>query len=259
MTIVTSDPMFPVPPGAASPFRDSIRKVVPGWLLDYVGERYLWTIGVFQDAMADSMAYGMFARFPQSGISGILGPLGNDRQIDRAPTETDPVYAGRLKTFRTAWRGAGGPIALLNQIQAYFYPIVPTVRVVLSDSVPWPLENSVWYELSPTGVVTVTKTGVGNGFGWGDATNRWFVFYVVVGVEVPDTSLGAGTPPSWWQEINVVIKKWGRPGAFCKNGIHIIANSPPVFTPSTPTATSGNWDNPINRNNAVARYWDGPT
>lgn len=258
-------------PDDVSSFRRAIRAIAPPWLLGFVGERYLYTIGLFQDAFADTLGYSVLARFPQSGIAGILPHLGRDRKLDRGPNESDDAFALRIKQARRIWRNAGGPWALMSQVQAYFSPTLPTIRVVSNTQAPDQATSiNVWYTLSPTGERTsgVTKmntfgtdpTAWPVGWYWGDddpLNLRWWRFWVIVGAEVPsfvDPMVESETVA----DLNRIIAKWTPPHCFMMNGIHLITDNSYFVPPFIEPVTTGDWTDPMNRDNVNAEYWDGP-
>lgn len=135
--------------------RDGFRLISPPWLTRRVGERLQWTIGLALDGYAEAVREGIKARMPGVGTPEALPRIGNDRQIDRGPSESDESYAARLSAAFDTWRVAGNPAPLLEQLRAYFLPTPPPIRVVC--------DRSVWHEIDPTSsVVTRTKPTVPN-------------------------------------------------------------------------------------------------
>lgn len=257
-----------VSPSELSNFRTGIRAIAPPWLVGWVGDRYLWTIGVVMDATLDGMAWGTFARFPKSGITGALVPLGDDRKIDRGPSEPDASYASRLKKFRTVWKYAGAARTLLSQLQALFLPSVPPLRLVFHNKFGLGSSLTTWYEIDATTLVTWDPQADPN-WNWGDtvAPQRWWRFWVVVPASAGGwTSWAYGSGPTFGdghtygstatvaevQNVLNVIRKWTPPHCFCDTVIVPFIGT--LFTSSNPTATAGNYTDPVNRNPNAA-YW----
>jgi len=59
------------------------------------------------------MYAGVLESLPSFASTGALGLLGNDRLIDRGPSESDAAYAARLVAAPLLWRLAGTPLGLL--------------------------------------------------------------------------------------------------------------------------------------------------
>lgn len=132
--------------------RESFAAISPPWFSKRVAQRYLWSIGLVLDAMKQKMENGIKARFPNVYTDESLADIGNDRLIDRGPTEPAAAYGDRLSGAFDTWRSAGNAIKLLENVSAYFAPSLIPIRLV--DDLGF------WFELDPTtGAVTRTRPG----------------------------------------------------------------------------------------------------
>lgn len=120
-------PPHPTPPGR---FRDSVKKLSPPWLAGLNGYRFMYSLGIQLDAIAEYFRIGALQRFPSYCEEEALPHLGLDRGIGRGPTEPVASYRERLRTFKPTWRTAGHPKAVLGQLAGYFAPTPPLMRIV---------------------------------------------------------------------------------------------------------------------------------
>lgn len=199
-------------------FRDSILKIAVAWLKDGNNGKLLYTCGVAIDAVGAWAQQGVRARWPSEAPSDALGHIGNDRNIERGPSQSDAGYGEQLRQAFDTWRLAGNGATILKQLRAYFAPGGgPPMRAV-SD-------RNIWHEIdSGTGAVTRTKVTPDN-WVW-DAfhgvANRWRRGWVIVDVSSMFTIDRWGDPGDWgdggvwgsdapydtlvsWRNI---IKKW---------------------------------------------------
>lgn len=121
--------------------RDSFSRGMPPWLLRAIGNRLFYSIGTVLDGVNSLLREGVKARMPGVGTPGALASIGDDRLIDRGPTEPDENYAGRLTSAFDTWRVMGNPYKLLLNLAAFFSPSIQGLRLV-SD-------RGVWYTLDP--------------------------------------------------------------------------------------------------------------
>ena len=94
----------------ADPRFNAIRQLVkdnsPPWLRNKWGERFLYSIAIQFDALADALRDGIKMHFPGQNVSA-LPYLGADRVIERGFAESDENYAARLSRAFDDWAIAG--------------------------------------------------------------------------------------------------------------------------------------------------------
>lgn len=184
-------------------FRDRIRKILPPFLQDRpgmnVGFRVMYSIALIYDVFAEALTQGQNARFPGVGTATALPMIGRDRRIIRGPRETDEGYADRLEHWLDEKPFAGGAYGMMRQIQAFFAPGKPRVRIVL--------RRGTWYTLDPDGTFT-RYVASPNNWDWdsishpgraSNTTDWWMVIYPP----------HAETDGDWGD-----TGTWGDPGAF---------------------------------------------
>lgn len=166
--------------------RDSFTRGMPPWLLEDIGLRFFYSVGTVLDGVNQLLREGIKARMPGVGTPDALPAIGNDRQIDRGPTESDANYANRLSSAFDTWRTMGNAYRLLDSLAAFFDPDIPTLNLV-SD-------RSEWHKRDPDGTIHHVKQGPGypSGANW-----------------VWDT-LAAGAPPYRFWRGWVIIDAAGR-------------------------------------------------
>lgn len=178
------------------PLRDSILAIAVPWLTKKVGGGILYATQTVSDSLEQWLSAGIAARFPDTAPPDALGLIGNDRQIDRGPTEPDRGYGIRLRQSNGTWRNAGGGRTLLTQLAAYFTgSATPPMRLV-SDS-------SIWHVYDwATGITTRTAVSPANWI-WDSLTGtRWWRGWVII-----DSSSGPWTRHKWGAG-----GKWGSSG-----------------------------------------------
>lgn len=123
------EPSFePVADG--SPFRAGELALSPPWLNEFVGARYMFTLGLMWDTLAEQTRLGIIQRYPTVAQPSSLAPLGIDRKIWRGISETDASYAERLRKFKTTWKLAGNAPTLLQQLWAFMGSDCTRIRYV---------------------------------------------------------------------------------------------------------------------------------
>lgn len=140
---------------SASPFREAILRMAPGWLrgapgsggIGYIGSKYLYSIGLEIDALQDAIKQGIRKRHPTYIAPGDSQPdgdaltlIGNDRTIPQGVNESNTSYGIRLKEWVDDLKMSGSAWATLKQIQGYLSPNRTTLRLVNN----W----GVWYTMN---------------------------------------------------------------------------------------------------------------
>ncbi len=175
--------------------RDAIIAISPIWLTDKVAGGVQYAEGMVLDAIDTWTKEGIKARFPGVSTMDSLGLIGNDRQLDRGPTETDAAYALRLPAAFDTWDGAGNAFTILPLLAIVTSPnTVPPMRLVSN--------GSIWHTLS-AGVVT-KASGSGN-WVWDSFTTRWWRGWAII-----DSSGGPWTADQW----NAATGLWGDGGTW---------------------------------------------
>lgn len=164
------------------------------WQQGPVGGGILYAIRAVLDALSDRVREGVRLRFPGYGSPTALGYIGNDRNIERGPSQTDDGYTVQLQKAFDTWRNAGGARTILSQLRYYFAPdIGPPMRLVSN--------SAVWHEINTSTGVT-TKYVVGTNWDWdGDATKWWRGFVILDGTGL-------------W-----TLDRWGDPGDWGDGGV----------------------------------------
>lgn len=200
--------------------REQVAEISPPWLRDEVGGSIMRAFGTVLDALAARTVEGVKLRFPEVATYTALGYIGNDRQIERGPSQTHTGYAAQLRKAFDTWRNAGGARTVLSQMRLHFAPANgPTMRVVAEGRGGW----TVWHWIAPTtGVVTREK--VVDNWNWNNAPDYpglrrgWLIIYAQ-GAWLPDHW---GDPGDWgdggvWGsnmtegeaiDINALVRKW---------------------------------------------------
>lgn len=146
--------------------RDQVQDLSPPWLRADVGGTILRAFGTVLDALAERTRQGVRLRFPGEGCSPTsLGYIGNDRDIERGPSQTPAGYAAQLQRAFDTWANAGGARTVLSQFRLYFAPDDgPTMRAVAEGRGGY----AVWHEIDPT-TGFVTRYKVADNWNWRDA------------------------------------------------------------------------------------------
>lgn len=171
--------------------RDSILKIAVKWLQGGNNGKLLYTIGLANDAVIAWAQNGVRARWPSTAPSDALGHIGNDRVIERGPSQVDDGYRAQLRQACDTWRLAGAAATILRQLRAYFAPgNGPPMRVV-SD-------RNVWHEIDQTsGVVTRTKVSPANWIWDSFHGTRWRRGWVIIDARSFITIDLWGDPGDW--------------------------------------------------------------
>lgn len=239
------------------PFRDSISAISPPWLLERIAGGIQYAFGAVLDAVGEWEIEGNKARFPDFAPSDGLGHIGNDRMIDRGPTEEDDTYRTRLREGVQTWHTAGNAFTLLEQLAVFWLPLSPpTIRLVSN--------SAVWHELSGG---TITKT-VGSNWNW-DGLGRWWRGWVIIDGSSTWTLDLWGDPGNWgdggvwgsdmtsedWITLVSITRKW-KPAHVAAQ--FIIIFDPTLFevTDSAPPNPNGNYDDPAVRALVEANFYE---
>lgn len=108
-------------------FRDYAVALTPAWLRQPKGEAFMRGMGDVRDWMTDRLRQSVLARFFGYATRDGLNYGGVDRQLVRAPLDTDAQYAARLREAWNVWPWAGTPFGVLSEAKASGYPSVTLV------------------------------------------------------------------------------------------------------------------------------------
>ena len=116
-------------------FRDMAQAISPSWLQGYVGSRFMYSMAICFDAIADGAAYAVRARFPDLAPADGFQYLASDRQIEQGFQEPLSYYATRLTQWLDRWAHAGSPWGVLMAVRGYVSPDTCYVATVNNNSV----------------------------------------------------------------------------------------------------------------------------
>ena len=232
---------------AESSLRDLCFVISPAWLKRINGGTLMQAFSAPLDALVARTNEGVKARFPGYGANDALGYIGNDRQIERGPSQSNSGYAGQLSAAFDTWRNAGGARTILSQLRYYFAPDVGPVMRTVSD-------RATWHDWDPNTGITTKTTTAGN-WNWDGTTKKWRAWVIVEGStyigprligEPPPIGEGTiGTDLSVEAALTVkrIVKKWMR--ASCLTMI-IVTFDTDTFesTDSSPPNPDGSGDDP---------------
>lgn len=261
-----------------STFRDQIDRISPPWLRGTVASRYLYSIGVQLDILADQVQQGIKRRFPQSAAlandADALALIGKDRIITRGPTESNKAFGARLVRAIDDWKTAGSAPALLRQLQGFISPNTSTIRVVNNAG--------AWWSIDSTGTVTASVSSPNN-WNWDGSTSAWSRMWVIIYTPtlwVVEDNYGNGDiygdGGAWGTTASLstiaglqsIVATWKSAHSRAVN--IIFANDPASFSPAAapgapmPSGTWGTWATEdatlasVPSRLATARYVDGP-
>lgn len=103
--------------------------LVPPWLLEENGIRFLTSIGIAVDALMEKRVEGQEAHMPGRGDATVIPLQAADRVMVQGPAESNASFVLRLKGAFQAWLEAGARHAVMGQIQAYLTNLQPGVVV----------------------------------------------------------------------------------------------------------------------------------
>lgn len=154
------------------------------WLANEVTQKFTQTVALVADLVfeASSLAAKAHLLARQESPPDALGPASRERQIERAPAETDPQHRARLLAAWDIWNEAGTPSWASNELK----PIgvgPANVLVFYEPQADWDVDENAgnWSRF----VIVLKKTAV-----WGAPGAEW----------------GEWT---WGQQLPWTEKKWG--------------------------------------------------
>ncbi len=233
--------------------RDSIDRIVPPFLRGPIAKKFLYSTAVVLDALIDWSLEAVDARMPGIGIYEALPHIGRDRDIDRAPAETEKQYAKRLTEAFDTWRTAGLPRTVLSQAQNYFVPLTPLMRTVSN--------SSVWHTL--VGATLTRLHASPANWNWSGSLVPWWRAWVIIyspsgSPFSPSPVLGSGPALGSYTgtlgstatlsqvgAVRRLVRKW-KP-AHCHVPIIIVSWTSTMFDPAAAPGSAflpdGTWEN----------------
>jgi hypothetical protein len=259
--------------------RDSFFAISPGFAQDRIFRSVLWSIGLGLDAMRRHVERGIKSRMPGVGDPVTQPLIGADRLIDRGPREPETGYARRLTAAFDTWANAGGPYALLENLDAYFRPGRQQIMLV-SDRSRWhysfpdPSDSESPIQIQRQhgdagGVANWLWDPAATGAppykywrGWViiNAAGLWTQWHVGTdGVIVGDGhTVGSTATYEEVSSVRRIVKRFKGAHAWAVN--IIVAFSTGTFTPDSSTGTgdmpNGHWDQ-LDQRSLNAIYWQG--
>jgi hypothetical protein len=252
----------------AGHFREGIMNTAPPFLSGEWGGRFLYSIGIQLDAIAEMLRMGVDQRFPDLCQAEALQYIGADRVLRRGGAEPSSGYRDRLRKAFKSWKKAGSPIAVLEQLAAYFAPTPPRIRYVVNGQDENGSYITDWWTLE-NGVYTYTRANPSNWDwdGYFPVGRFWIIVYG--GVLTPwywgdghtwggGQSWGFDGPGAFIQDIRSLVATWKAAGSHAgtySSGLDaglIFTNDDTAFDPASapgdPGMPDGTWADPLNRN-----------
>lgn len=122
-----------------SSFRDFLVRIAPTWLIQPKGKSWLRAVGGSKDAEVNPLKEAVRARFPTHAPSEGLTHIGVERKLGRARTDTDAVYAARLRNAWALWPWAGTPYGLLGALWDQGYT---NAQLVIAKGLVYTMDSS---------------------------------------------------------------------------------------------------------------------
>ena len=131
----------------------TLKRISPPWLQRTRGGGVLGAFGDVLDDVLERSALGVRARFPGDdggeSFSGDMATvqassipvIGRQRRISRGPSETDAVYAARLRRWWTDHQRRGGAVAMLRQLEAFWAAAPKTIHLLYPSGQWWTLDT----------------------------------------------------------------------------------------------------------------------
>jgi hypothetical protein len=271
---------------SSTTFRDMVQAISPSWLQGFVGLRYMYSMAIQFDAIADAAAYAVRARFPDLAPPDAFQFLANDRQIDQGFQEPQSNFATRLTQWLDRWAHAGSPFGLLLAVRGFVSPDLPEVATVnqngvwdyytkgVQDSpslppthsyqpgvVGWNWDSASWPFLSKI----IVNGAVGQAWWrtwviiWSTTTGPWHQTTQTYG---DGSTWGGGESYGWTgsavqaNNLRALVKKWKSAGTWVP--WIIVSFNDVTFQPSgtgtQPDGTYGTWSKVITAANGRPQY-----
>jgi hypothetical protein len=257
-------------------FRQAAWDLSPSRLRTWRAARMVYAfIGLPLDMIAEAAKQALLVRFPDYCAEDALPYHGRDRGIRRGPNEPAISFRGRLRRWRSLWKGSGVGRAMLDDLAGYLVPQVCRLRI-------W-TQVGIVYTREPDGTFSIDHAPRGL-WNWDNEDALFARFWLIIysNGDVPFARDGTWGDDELWGDDTTAT--WGstatldqvhairsivddrKPGqAVCKN--IIVAFDADAFSltdtsPPLPDGTWGHWSKNVGGVQVPARderaiYGDG--
>ena len=248
-------------------FREAAMETCPPWLQGDQGSRFMYSLGIQLDGIAEQFRLGVIQRFPGVCSAEALQHIGADRVLRRGAAEPESGYRDRNRKAFKSWKKAGSPLAVLEQLGAYFAPTPPVLRYVVNGLDENDNRIADWWTLE-NGVYSYVRANPSN-WDW-DGTYPPGRFWIIVYGQVltpwywgdghvwgGGQSWGFEEDGSLIQDVRSLIATWKAAGSHAGtflNGLDagiLFTNDAALFdptaSPGSPGMPDGTWADPLNR------------
>lgn len=210
-------------------YRDYIvQRLASGWLQGPKNRAWLRASGDLKDSLVDRAKVAVKARFFKLAPADALQRGGAERQLERAPGDTNATFAARLVDAWDLWRFAGVAKGLLTALRDLGYS-----NAIVS------IVNGLAYTLDGAGELVRTQLPAGS---WAcDATPAFWSKFVVVLPANPWGEDPADDDPRI-ELLRRTVRRWKSAHSTCADIAVINAGR--------------TWDWPLTTDGATPRTWD---
>jgi hypothetical protein len=208
-----------------------------------VSGKLLDIMGLAIDALLEKADEGVKARIPTLADVSALPYIGADRNLPRAPNESEASYRARLQRAFDTFARAGNAGSLLAQILLLILPFTPRVRTVSGVGSWDTYEAGADTSKPPDHRDTDGTTGLWNWDGIPSTfdsapggNNAWWRFWLILQATSPQAfcapgpnwgaggfvwgdqtiSWGTNVPTTLFQSMRPVIRQWKQAGSWCR-------------------------------------------
>jgi hypothetical protein len=216
------------------PFEEQLPRTMPPWLRGPNGFAYNSAVGKRMDAIIQLFRDAVLSKYPDYAATDSLNQIGRERQLPRAPAQSDANYRTRLKGAWDLWGGdntaltgvgggAGSHLGMLTELATAGFPMGTTGATIIQH-------NGVYAQLvsgalslgaGPAMVnrkdLTGTVPGTLVGFTL-DARDQFFSKFAIT-FPANVASLRAATTDA--ARLNFIVEKW-RPAMATYVGAFVI-------------------------------------
>lgn len=228
-------------------FLEFVQSIAPTWMKGetpakpHYGERFMGTFGILSDVLAQAAIQAVRAWWLKDEFSPVdaLPYLGEDRQIDRYPGDSDDTYRNRLIGAWDAWAVAGNEEAIVSQLESYGLTNIE----IHSARNGWDWDSAAPGDWSH---------GVGGAANW---SRFWVVIkghpWLASNALDAGTALGLTATLEEVAAVRAIVEKWRAAEAICPWVIVVLDVT--AWNAGLPNGTWYDWRN----RNKAARYLDG--
>lgn len=216
---------------------------IPGWFRGPVGSAYLYTLAAMHDEFIGNVSAALKSGYPSFAEANSRGEIARDRRILLFKSEAVPSQVSRLKSWLSAHRREGVTTCILDQVQRFFTPEMPLLRIVSGNSI-----HAMWSTMLADGTFEFLYKPASN-WDWDSAyvgaaepatIHRWhLILYAPPSIgpwgitAPPSTTLSIGSPnistqkgqdianlARYWRSIGTTLWGW------------ILSFNPSLFDPA---------------------------